>query len=365
LVLRRYIIKEIFQALAAVMIVLLLIYVSNRFVRILADASSGGLSTDVIFTLLSLKTLTSLMVLLPLGLFLGILLAFGRLYKDNEMVAMAACGMSPKASFRAVLGFSLLMAALVGFISLQAAPWAEEQASQIRDQEKASSELTGWAPGRFIELDSIAGVIYAQSMAEGSSIMDNVFVQGREAQQQVILSAQGAYQTTDQKSGDQFMVLTDGFRYEGAPGNRDFKIIKYKKHGVRIDEKEVAQGHRRRRSYETFDLLESNEAVDLAELQWRLSMPISAVLLAMLAVPLSRTAPRQGKYAKLFAAIVIYIVYSNVMGIAKTWVERGFVHPWIGMWWVHVLMFVLIWTLLARQYGMGWLLRSVFMRPKV
>lgn len=364
MVIRRYIIKEIFQALLAVMVVLLLIYVSNRFVRILADASNGGLSTDVIFTLLSLKTLTSLMVLLPLGLFLGILLAFGRLYKDNEMVAMAACGMSPKASFRAVLGFSLLVAALVGFISLQAAPWAEEQASQIQDQEKASAELTGWAPGRFIELDSIAGVIYAQAMAEGNNTMDNVFVQSREAEKQVILSAQGAYQTIDQKSGDQFMVLTDGFRYEGVPGNRDFKIIKYKKHGVRIDEKQVTPGHRRRRTYETTELLESNELADQAELQWRLSMPVSAVLLALLAVPLSRTAPRQGKYAKLFAAIVIYIIYSNVMGIAKTWVERGFVSPWIGMWWVHILLFALIWILLARQYGMGWIIRSMFMRSR-
>jgi len=367
LIIGRYIAREVSQAMLAVMTVLLLIYVSNHFVRILSEVDSGALHVQVIALMLSLKTVSALSILLPLALFLAVLLAFGRLYKDNEAVAMEACGVSPRTSLHAVMGFAVLVALLVALLALFVAPWAEERSYQIRDQQSASSELVGLVSGRFIEPRSTNGVIYAEQIAADEKSMHNIFIQGvlsSQPKRQIILSARSGQQQRDKRSGDNFLILENGYRYEGTPGERDYRVIEYRRHGVRISEPPVNRSYRKHRARTSASLLDMKKDADIAELQWRLSMPISALLLALLAVPLSRTAPRQGKYAKLFVAIFIYIIYSNLLGVSQTWVEQGVLPAMLGLWWVHVALAGLIWWLLARQYGHSWLLRALHLKKK-
>jgi len=341
------------------MVVLLLIFISNRFIGYLADASAGDLSSEVILRLLTLKTLGSMVIILPLALFLSILLAFSRLYKDNEMVAMAACGVSVRKIYGTVSIFSLFIALIVAITSFYLAPWAEEQSYRIQDVEKSSTEFGGIIPGRFTETGNAEGVFYTSEFSNSRSNMQDVFIQTERAGQQVILSSKSAHQIVDQKTGDRFIVLVDGYRYEGIPGSPDFKIINYGQHAMRIEEQEIVQSYRKHRARATASLISSDDSRDIAELQWRVSMPLSVVLLALLAVPLSRTTPRQGRYAKLFVAIMIYVIYNNLLGIGNTWVEDGKVSELVGMWWVHLLLLSGVWMLLVNQYGLIWILKAM------
>ena len=193
MIISRYIAREISQAMLAVMTVLLLIYASNHFVRILSEVESGAMQVNLLALMLSLKTVSALAILLPLALFLAVLLAFGRLYKDNEAVAMEACAVSPRTSLHAVMGFALVVALLVALIALFVAPWAEERAYQLQDQQRASSELVGLVPGRFVEPRGTNGVVYAEQITTDQKSMTNIFIQGTlpgQQQRQVVLAAQ-------------------------------------------------------------------------------------------------------------------------------------------------------------------------------
>jgi lipopolysaccharide export system permease protein len=295
-------------------------------------------------------------------LFLSTLLAFSRLYKDNEMVALAACGVSMRKIYGTVFFFSLLIAAVVAAISMYIAPWAEEKAYHIQDAQRATPELMGISSGRFTESSTGSGVLYAEEISLDGDSMRNVFVQSRKEGEQVIISSENAYQSVDKKTGDLFMIMVDGYRYEGVPGNADFKVTKFHKHAVRIDAREVVPSARKNRALPTSLLIASENRADTAELQWRLSMPVTVVLLALLAVPLSYTTPRQGRYAKLFVAILAYMIYNNMIGVARTWMERGVVPAGIGMWWVHVVLMIGIVVMLSRQYGASWVFKSMIGR---
>ena len=362
MIINRYILKEIVYTLISVIVVLLLIFISNRFIGFLADATSGDLSSNVILRLLTLKTLGSMVIILPLALFLSILLAFSRLYKDNEMVAMAACGVSVRKIFGTVSIFGFFIALIVAFISFYLAPWAEEQSYRIQDIQKSSTELGGIVPGRFTESESADGVIYVSEFSPDRTTMKDVFIQTERDGIQVILSSKSAHQAIDQTTGDRYIVMVDGYRYEGVPGKRDFKIIRYQQHAMRIVEQQIVQSYRKHRARSTMSLIGSDDPRDIAELQWRISMPLSVMMLALLAVPLSRTTPRQGRYAKLFVAVMIYVIYNNLLGISNSWLEDGKVTAAVGMWWVHAAMLFGVWLLLVNQYGFGWVLRSMFGR---
>lgn len=364
-ILRRYIIKEISTDMLAVMSVLLLIYFSNRFIRMFAEASDAGVAVDTAVGLLSMKMLISLSILLPLALFLAVLLAFGRLYKDNEMVALAACGVSLKTAFRGVLGFSLAVSVVVGIVSFYLAPWAEERVYRIQDRQKAASELETLPASQFVEPEQGRSVIYTETVSADSRQMEHVFIQSNRPQKrQVILSSNRAYQRIDGRNGIRYLVLVDGYRYEGIPGDADFKIIRFHEHAIRISDHTVQASYRKKRAIPTTRLIGSGRPADQAELQWRFAMPLSTILLPLLAVPLSRTEPRQGRYAKLFVAILAYIVYSNILAVSQTWIEKGVVPGWLGMWWVHLLMLLTVWTLLARQYGFAWMFQAMFRRSR-
>jgi lipopolysaccharide export system permease protein len=344
----------------AVMTILLLIYGSNMFVRILSKFDASTLQFETIAQMLSLEMVSALTILLQLALFLGVLLAFSRLHKDNEIVVLEACGVSPRTGLRVVMSLAVLVAVLVALLSLWIAPWAEEQSYQARDRQSSSSELAGLISGRFMELRGVDGVLYVEQIADDGISMRNVFIQSvmpGQQQRQLILVAQSGQQQRDRQSGESFLVLDNGYRYEGTPGERDYRIIEFRHHSMRIKESPVSHSFRRHRARSTMSLLAMKESEDMAELQWRLSMPVAVMLLAMLAVPLSRSGPRQGQYSRLFIAVLIYVIYNNLLSVSYTWVDHG--SSMFGLWWVHLVLAALIWWLLARQYGYSWLLQAL------
>lgn len=351
----RYIAREILFTLFAVLAVLLVIFSSNRFIRYLADVTGGELDGAVVFTILGLKTLGALVIILPLGLFMAVLLAFSRLYKDSEMTALAACGVTIARIYRPVVVLALLVAAVVAGISFYAAPWAEERAYQIQDEQRARAALAGAPPGQFTQFSGRRGVFYFEGLGPEDGTMHRIFARLAQDAGEIVLTAERGFSRVD-ADGAHYLVFEDGVRYEGAPGAANFRIIEFAEHSVRLEPVDVRPASRKQRAIPTAALVRSDRLEDAAELQWRASTPLSVIVLALLAVPLSRTNPRQGKYARLFVAVLIYLVYNNVLGMATSWVGRGSVPVWLGVWWVHVLMLAAAWGLFARQYGLAWTL---------
>lgn len=355
MVVQRYLIKEVLQTLLAVLAVLLLIFLGRHFARYLAEAASGELPAELILRLLTTLTLSSSVLLVPFAFFIAVLLAFGRLYRDNEMTALAAAGLGTGRVLRPITALSLVVAALVAWLSLIVSPWAVEQGMQLREQAEAQSELSNISAGQFREIGMGHSVFYIESLSADKKLMNHVFVQNSTPSGDDLFVANNGYQYTDPQNGDSFLVLLDGRRYEGNPTTEHFRIHEYAKATVRMEPKGLQPHARKRDALSTRALFESDDVLDQAELQWRISMPISAFLLGLLAVLLSRTSPREGRYARLFGAILIYIIYNNLMGVAQNWLQRGNVSPTFGMWWVHILLLVVIAGLVAQQNGWRYL----------
>jgi lipopolysaccharide export system permease protein len=340
MIIRRYILREIALTLFAVTSVLLLIFFSTRFVRLLGDVAGGELPAELVFSVLGLELLKNLASILPLAVFFAMLLAFGRLYRDQEMVALNASGIGQLDITRMLLLLVPFILVLNGYLALYAAPWAAERSSQIRHAAEHRSELSLLSAGRFTESKDGRLIMYVESLSDDQRELENVFVQRRGTASKSIIASNTGYRYIDENSGDEFMVMVDGYRYEGEPGNADYRITKFSKHAVRISEKKAPQAALRRNAKASTDLWKSKNPRDMAELQKRILLPLSAVAFMILAVPMSRVKPREGRYGRLFSAVFVYVIYNNLIGTTYKWVGKGELTPWVGMWWLPLLLLV-------------------------
>jgi lipopolysaccharide export system permease protein len=351
-IISRYIRREIFSTLLAITLILVLAFLSQQLVRYLNYVAIGKIPTSVLLELVSFEAPYLLALLLPLGLYLGIMLTYGRLYSDNEMAILQMSGYSDKRLMR----LAALMAGIVASVVLVLMLWVNPEVSAKRQQLMASDETTvhliqTLIPGRFQVSPDGHHVMYVEKLSRNRQRAQNIFLAQEKKNPQdalknswmLVLASEG-YQSKDKESQDQFFVTTDGYRYEGSPGQNDYKIIQFGKYEVRIPKTDVHVTHEENESLSTWQLWRDyGNKRRAAEFQWRFSIAISAIILAMLAVPLSTIQPRQGRYLALLPAVLVYIVYINLLFMARHWVEYGFVPIAIGMWWVHVvaLFFVL------------------------
>jgi lipopolysaccharide export system permease protein len=331
LIIQRYLFREILYTLIALTILLLLIYISHRFMVYLVDASAGNLPTQFILQLLVTRLLSDLVLILPLGFFLAILLALGRLYKDNEVTALAACGVGiPTPS---ILALGLTFALFIGVLSLVVAPWAKAHMHQLITHIAAVGEVSGIAAGRFKELIQGQGIFYVEQVDAEQKVMKTVFAQANLPDRRIVLVAKRSYQTVE--AGELYLTFVEGRRYDNKPNALNYEITEFTEHRIRIPKRVPTLNSKEREAVPTIALLGAKDPAYQAELQWRVSLPLSVVLLAMLAVPLSHTTPRQGQYAKILTGILIYLIYNNLLNIAKKWLEQGDISPQLGVWWVH------------------------------
>lgn len=349
----RYLIKEITAVFVVITAILLFIFLSNQLVRYLGYAAEGRLIGTILTHLLLLEIPNLISLLLPLGLFLGVLLAYGRLYVDNEMTVLSACGMSQTRLTVITVCCGIVVAVLVGTLTLWIVPKMYAQREQLITQVKDSIVST-LLPGRFQTMANGQQVFYIETMSRDRQQVHNVFIAQRSkhtAQEAggewSIFSAQSGHQYTDKNTGDQFVVATQGYRYQGTPGQKDYRIAQFGKYGVRIPKPSLASNDLQK-TKPTISLWQNRQdsAAVQAELQWRLALPISSILLALLAVPLSRVKPRQGKYAQLLPSILIYIVYANMLFVSRSWVADNVIPATLGIWTIHaalLLMTLFLW----------------------
>ncbi len=347
----RYVLRDLFGTFVAVAMILLLIVLSNRFVRYLGEVASGVLPAKTILALLGLKTVSYASLLLPLSMYLAILLTLGRMYRDSEIAALNACGVGTGRLYRPHFMAAVPLTALLVYMGLFLSPWSAELGYAMRAQAEKMSELATVNAGRFRESPSKELVFYVERVSPDQKEMKNVFIESWRRERPDLLTADTALQTVDEKTGERYLVLRDGYRYEGVPGAADFRIIRYQQQRVLLRPGESADVRYKRDATPTATLLRSRDPEDIAELQWRFSIPLSGLLLALLAVPLAHATPRQGRYGRLVLGVFIYITYVNLEGVAQVWVERGKTPAWIGVWWVHLLLVLLVIGLLVRQEG--------------
>lgn len=356
MIITRYLLKEILKTFAGVLLVLFLIALSAQLVGLFSKVAAGTIHVNTVLKLFGLYNLTIITFILPLALYLAILLALSRLYQDSEMDALAASGLGPGRIVRAVLLVAVGLAVIQGMFSLFLGPWADERGDQLRLQAQQLTDIQGVVPGRFQEMPRGKGVIYIESISADLSRINNIFVQHQEDRRTSRIIAESGHIERDEKTGDRILILENGHRYEGQPGDEDYTILDFKRHGIRIEEKQVEAVHLRHKSMPTRVLFEPHDhppevLARLTEFQWRVSSALSCIVLALLAVPLSRSSHRQSRYSRLGIAIVFYLILYNVLSIGRTWMQEGQVPAWIGLWWVHLVTVILAIVLILRQSG--------------
>jgi lipopolysaccharide export system permease protein len=347
----RYLLREVVQTSVAVTGVLLVILLSNQLARVLGQAAQSEFPGDVVLALIGLTTLQQLTVLVPIGLFLGIVLALGRLYHESEMTAMAACGVGPLAIYRPIVLFTVLVVALLAALSFRIVPAAAGRAQQIRIEAMRQAQFGALEPGRFRSFASGDAVFYAEKVSP-SGQLQGVFVQRRVEDRIEIAVAQRAEQRGAGQA-QQLFVLFDGRRYEGVPGSREWRVVEFAEHGipVRMPEFQTRKGRHQFKS--TRALAVSRSRADRAELAWRVAVPVMAAALMVLAVPLAKLRPRQGRYARIGLAVLAYFIYSNLLAAVRVWIEKDSPGGALGMWWVHLLPLGLAAWLLWREERPG------------
>lgn len=355
--------REVYAAMLATMVVLLFIFLSNVLVRFMHSAASGVLSGSAVKLLLLLQIPILSAVLLPASLFLGILFAYGRLYADSEMMIFSVCGIDPKRLLVTTLFFSGVVMILVAVLSLWINPKVYKYSDHITSG-ATSTSLEMIKPHTFNEVDKGKWIFYVESIASDKKYFYNIFAAEQpdpsnyvNNSSSCVVTAKSAYQKTDPNTGDLYMVLVDGYRYAGVPGEKDYEVIKYSEYGIQIKPDKVVW-HGDESSMPTLKLWnERKNNLAAAELQWRVSFPLSALILTLIGTPLSQVKPKQGRYAKFAPAILLYIIYANFLFLAKAWIRRGVLTPLIGVWWVHGLMLTLAVFLIGKQ--LGWWRRGV------
>ena len=339
-----YFARETLKPTVVVCGVLVVLFAGYSWVTILADATHSLLPFNMILTLIGFKIVIALEVLLPVSLYLGIILGFGRLYHDSEIKALMACGVSPYRILAVIFIPTCLVATIVAMLSLYLRPWAYSQSYQLKAEGEAGFRISNLDPGHFYERRDGSLVFYADAKDSQQNRLSRVFVQSEHGDILRVISAREAEEHIDPRSGISVPMLFNGFEYKLSPRGDIDHISAFSR--LAIYPEEITSDYKRK-AVSTKELNRSEKPKDIAELHWRFSTIISTLLLGLLAVPLSRAAPRQGKYAKVFTAVIIYAVYYFTGLLTKLLAEQGDIPIFPGLWWVVGALGVLVSVLLS------------------
>jgi lipopolysaccharide export system permease protein len=354
----RALVRELIGMGVPLFVILLGIVILTQLIRFLGESVSGVLAVDGVLALLGFSALNYLPVLLSISLFLSILLTLSRGYRDSEMVIWFSSGISLRHWIRPVLAYALPIVALIALLSLVLSPWALAKAHEYKHQLDSRDDVSAATPGAFRESKHDDRVYFIENVEVGQNRISNIFAQSvQNGKVGTMVAKQGLQETAP--NGDRFLVLLNGTRYEGNPGQLDFKIVEFERYAMRIEAAEAKQGDAPLQSHSTLYLLNNPTSWNLSELEWRLGLPLSALILALLAIPLSFVNPRAGRSLNLVMAIIIYMVYNNMISVTNAWVGQEKIGPIMGLMGIHSVMFALMAVLFYYRIS-GFTLRRLF-----
>jgi len=348
LIINRYLIREIALPLVAVTATLVVIFMSYNVARYTADAAAGLLPASMVVHLTLLRSLIAIEILLPAALYLAVVMSMGRLYSDNEMVALHASGFSELQVMRSVLWFSLSLAIVVACLSLAVRPWAYQKSYLIKAEAQAEFNLDKLEAGQFYTAEESGTVIFVERINREQHRLEQVYFYRLDDQGVRVIRARQAWQQVTDPFAPQVFKFLDGTAYQiDLSGERDV-TLKFKEVTIFLKGDEQELNRYRSKAASTVHLARSRRPSDLAELQWRMTTPVTTLLLGVLGVPLSRTPPRRGRHAKTIVAVLVFAVFYIFSIMARNWVEQGIVGAIPGVWWPDILLGLLIIVLLFR-----------------
>ena len=341
MIFQRAVRREFTQSAAGRFVALFAILVTTQLIRLLTEAAGGKVAPEAVAALLGFAALNYLPILLSLALFIAILLTLSRSYRDSEMVVWFSSGLSLTAWVRPVLTFAIPLSLAIALLSLFLSPWALSQSAEFRQKLSARSDVGQVSPGAFQEANSAERVVFVESVTDDASFVRNVFVSSLQHQRLgVMIAPTGHLETTE--NGDRFMVLENGRRYEVEPGTPEFRILEFARYAIRVEAKEARGIELTPKNMPLWDLIRENQPAHRAELLWRVGIPLSAIVLALLAIPLSFVNPRGGRSANMLLSILAYMIYNNLLSVSQAWVAQGQISFTLGVLSVHVLMLTFI-----------------------
>ena len=348
MIFHRALLREFASLAGAVFMTLFAIALTTRLIRLLGQAAGGQIPTDAVVAFLGFFALGALPVLLSLTLFISVLLTLTRSWRDSEMVIWFGSGMSLAAWLKPVLLFALPQIAVIAALSLLISPWAAQMGAQYAIRLESRDDVSRVTPGVFGETSNRERVFFVESISGDSSVVQNVFVSSVHQQKSgVSMSRVGRTETA--ANGDRFIVLEQGSRYEGAPGDEEYRVMEFERYAARIEVKEGRTPESSHKSLTTWALLQNPTPVNLGEVLFRIGVPVSAAVLVLLAIPMSFVNPRAGRSANLLFALFTYIVYSNLLSVSQARVAQGRMDFGIGIWLVHAAMIALLLFMFARR----------------
>lgn len=340
-ILDRYILKEVLANWLVVTGVLLAIVLTNQMARVLARAAENQYPQQMVLKLIGLGALQDVSIIMPIGLLIGVVLALGRLYHDSEMTAALACGVGAGRVYWPVMSLTVCVTALLAWLTLDLGPQAVQRGLALRSAALRAGQFAAISPGHFRTFGGSNGaVIYAEGVNKDGSL-SNVFVEREHDGRVQVAVADRARHALAADGSTHTLTLYNGERFEGVPGRAEFRIVRFAEHVIPVHVPQLTDAVTEFEALPTRTLLDSADAGERAELHWRIALPIMCIVLTMLAVPLAHLRPRQGRFARLWLAVLVYLIYSNLVSAGKVWIARGSMPEVLGLWWVHAAVVIL------------------------
>ncbi len=348
MIIRRAFYREAVLTISAGVALLLLVFVVLGLTKFLGEAALGQYPRDIVFTILGFELIRRMETLIPLATYVGLLMTLGRWYRDSEMTVLAACGVGLTSMLRPVAQLALFIALLVAGFSFYLSPITMGMAVQTKEQGLRRTDISIVAPGVFTDLRGSGRIVYVERVS-ADGVLEKIFVNDKQAAKQNVLVAQTGRQRIDPDTGERLLVIEHGAAYEGTPGESDYRVVEFETYTLRLKQPGAAPATYDINARPTRALLQSGDTEDRIELHWRLAKPLSVLILAAFAVVLAHTDARRGRVVNLVAAILVYFIYNNLIGIGDTFLRNGRVPLGVGLWWVHVSLAAIAGYLIVRR----------------
>ncbi len=354
--------RDLVNLAGTIFATLFVIMLTTSLIRLLGRAAGGRVDTGSVLPLIAFNAITILPVLLVLTIYISVLMSLTRAYRDSEMVIWFTSGQSLLAWVRPVLLFAAPIALAVALIAFFVSPWAERQASEYQQRFAQREDISQVSAGRFRESVSANRVFFVEELNEAQTEVRNVFVTQRRGDVvTVVVSRSGRIE--NERDGTRFLVLEDGRRYDGAQGRPDFRLMEFERYGLRLEPRSPTLADQRAKVKSTLELLQDPTPRHLGELSWRISLPVSALLMALLAIPLSAINPRVGRSINLLVALLVYVTYSNLISLVQAWIAGQKLSFSVGSWVLHAAVLALAGVLFWRRTTLPrWSLRRLVAR---
>ena len=330
----RYLLRELAQATFAALIVLSIVSLGGVFTDVLSDIARGRVPAGLMLSQMGLQTIRYMPMILPLGLMIGLLLGFGRLYRDSEMPVLTSIGVGPRRLLRPWAWLVLPMVGVIALCSLWLGPWAKRTSDEMIAAGNRNLLVAGLEAGRFTELPGGKGVVYVGSMSNDGTQLRRIFVYRQDKDRLDVTTATGGALKIE--GGNQrFLALKDGFRVEGPlDAGRDYRLMRYARNELRMPMAKAEDGPHNPQGLPTMELFSDPRPQAGAQLHFRIAPPLLALAFALMAVPLARSSPRQARYGRLLMGFLAYLFGMNLMLLGTDWLGSGRLPMAAGLWWL-------------------------------